>query len=252
MNDACKRLSAAGIENAAREWRILQSQFSGDALEKALEARIERKPMSQILGYRDFWKDRFIVNEHVLDPRPDSELFLELALELPKPPQSVLDLGTGSGALALSLLREFVDAKAVMVDQSEDALRIAQQNAQALGSGDRVKILQSDWFERVDRKFDLIVCNPPYLTQAEFDEAQSELKYEPAAALTDFEDGLCHYRKIALELRDYLAPQGIAMFEHGFQQYEEVAEIFEARKFSTEIHRDLSGNPRITVVSLAE
>ncbi len=248
MNNALERLAQAGIDNPAREWRILQKNFDSAALENALARRIAREPMAQILGYRDFWKDRFIVTSDVLDPRPDSELFLELAPKYHPNARSILDLGTGSGALGLSALREFADADALLVDQSCAALDIAKQNARALGLGARAQVLQSNWFENVAGRFDLIVCNPPYLTKFELETAQKELTYEPEGALSDGGDGLGAYRELAQNLASYLNPRGIALFEHGAAQQSEVANIFASHGFQVEKHQDLSQNPRIVAV----
>ncbi len=245
-----EELRAAGIERAERDWQILQNNFSGDDLQKALQKRARRVPMAQILGFRDFWKDRFLVNEHVLDPRPDSELFLELALSRKKPFHSILDLGAGSGALGLSALREFPNAKLCLADQSLQALDIARKNAQALGLGGRVQILHSNWFENIESQFDLILCNPPYLSQSELDNAQAELHFEPEAALSDFGDGLSCYQIIAPKLENYLAKDGIAYFEHGATQQQDVAKIFSQNGFEVHKFNDLSNNPRIIGVFL--
>lgn len=252
MSREFDRLKAAGIENPARELRILQNHFEGDDLQQAIDARIERKPMSQILGFRDFWLDRFIVNENVLDPRADSELFLDIISNIDGKFERILDLGTGSGALGLSALRVFPNARAVLADLSESALDVARENATRLGLAEQVECVQSNWFQNISGEFDLILCNPPYLTQKELKNAEPELQFEPENALSDFSDGLTHYKEISANLAEFLAPKGIALFEHGWTQQGEVAQIFENAGFTVKKYRDLSKKPRIVAVFLPE
>ena len=247
MSEIIARLRAAGIEGAESEARKLSEQFSGDALEIAIERRVNREPMSHILGYRDFWRDRFIVTKNVLDPRPDSELFIDIALQS-EAPETVLDLGSGSGALGLSVLREFPNAHCVFADISIEALGVAKQNAENLQLSNRSRFIQSDWFSNIEEKFNLLLCNPPYIRIDEMPHLSPELSFEPPIALTPGGDGLAPYRIIAEHLSSVLTQNGRALFEHGFEQQDKVAKIFASKGFSTRNHADLSKNPRIVEV----
>ena len=247
MNDPIKMLREAGIENAAHEVNILKRNFQGEALLAAISRRAKREPMSHILGWRDFWKDRYVVSADVLDPRPDSELFLELIGEGFEELQ-ILDLGTGSGALGLSALRQFPNARATLVDVSERALEIANMNAKNLGLLAQIECLQSDWFTNVKGKFNIILCNPPYISESEMLERDPELSFEPPIALTPGGNGLAPYKTIAENLSEFLEEGGRAYFEHGHLQQPDIVAIFEAQGYATACHCDINQKPRIVEV----
>ncbi len=218
--------------------------------EHAIHRRAAHTPISHITGNRAFWKHDFRVTPAVLDPRPDTETLIELALQ-GTPPNTILDLGTGSGCILLSLLAEHPKAIGIGTDISNDALEVAGENAATLNLGDRVTYLQSDWFNAVPGTFDLIVSNPPYITETEMAELAPDVRnFEPHLALTPGGDGLSAYRKIAQNLSSFLAPQGRAYFEIGKDQGPDVREIFESNGFgSVSVHPDLNGHARIVAIN---
>jgi len=211
--------------------------------------RMARKPVSQIIGKRMFWGRDFFVNGDVLDPRPETETLINLALQ-GKQPDRLLDLGLGSGCILLTLLLEMDLPIGVGVDISDAAIAIAQKNANSLSLASRAKISRSDWFSEVDGQFDLIVSNPPYISYAEMAKLQPEVaKWEPKLALTPGCDGLGAYRIIATGLDQYLAPNGRALFEIGRDQGPGVCAIFQAAGFGdVQLHSDLSMFDRVVDV----
>ncbi len=218
--------------------------------EHAIHRRAVHTPISHITGKRAFWKHEFRVTSAVLDPRPDTETLIELALQGPHP-KTILDLGTGSGCILLSLLAEVSAATGIGTDISEDALMVARENAAVLNLGDRVTLTKSDWFNAVNGTYDLIVSNPPYITETEMAGLAPDVRdFEPHLALTPGGDGLSVYRKIAQNLSQFLAPQGRAYFEIGKDQGPDVREIFESNGFgSVRVHPDLNGHARIVALN---
>ena len=210
----------------------------------AIEERGSHKPMSHILGYRDFYKNRFVVTPDVLDPRPDTETLVELALAAPF--SQVLDLGTGSGAILLSLLDEQSDAIGIGTDISELALQVATENADRIGVSNRVHFEQSDWFEAVGGTYDLIVSNPPYISAKAYETLAPELYYEPKIALTPGGDGLEPYRIITRDAPDHLTPGGRLLVEIGYDQGRAVSGLFRAAGLEdVQVHPDLNGKERV-------
>lgn len=184
------------------------------------ERRWSGEPIAYILGEREFYSLSFKVTPAVLIPRPETELLVELALErLPADrPCRVLDLGTGSGAVAVTLALHRPRAEVIAVDQSAAALEVARENAQRLGAGN-LRLIQSDWYGALDaEKFDLIVANPPYIAAADPHLAQGDLRFEPAAALASGADGLDDIRTIVRGAAAHLKPGGWLLFEHGYDQ----------------------------------
>lgn len=244
LRAALSRLAAAGIPDAARDARHLLAHAMGvtpdrltlhlpDPLtpeaaarfETALRARERRQPVSQITGTRVFWGRNFRVTPEVLDPRPETECLIAAALE--RPFTRVLDLGTGSGAILLTLLAECPAAIGLGTDLSAAALAVAQANADALGLASRARFLQSDWFTDVPGRFDLIVSNPPYIAADEMPGLSPEVRdWEPHLALTPGGDGLDAYRAIAAGAPRHLAPGGRLMVEIGPTQGPAVSAIF--------------------------
>lgn len=257
-----RRLEAAGVPDPGTDARRLLAHALGMApdrlvlalpeplppeaavrLEAALERRAAREPVSHILGLRAFWGRDFAVSPDVLDPRPETEALVACALA--RPFGRVLDLGTGSGCILLSLLAERPGATGLGVDCSAAALAVAQANAARLGVG-RAEFALSDWFSAVAGRFDLIVANPPYIAAAEMAGLAPELRlYEPRGALTDEGDGLSAYRAIAAGLGAHLAPGGRFLAEFGAGQGPEVAQILERAGLGrVALHPDLDGRPR--------
>ena len=210
----------------------------------AIARRCERQPVSHILGYREFWGRRFEVSPDVLDPRPDTELIIELALQ-GTPPDRILDLGTGSGILAVTLAMEFPNAKVTAVDISDAALNVARRNARDLGA--EVEFLKGNWFDGVTQRFDLIVSNPPYITEDEMTGLAPEVRlWEPEIALTPGGDGLAAYRAIIAELQEHLSENGRCLLEIGYKQAEAVIDLCHATGLSeVAVHRDMAGKNRV-------
>ncbi|MSU89883.1 peptide chain release factor N(5)-glutamine methyltransferase [Rhodobacteraceae bacterium 2CG4] len=265
---AAARLNAAGVRDAARDARALLAHAAGlppdrvllerDAplgaqaaavLERALADRGRFRPVAQIIGRRCFWGRDFIVTGDVLDPRPETETIVDLALRGPAPAR-ILDLGTGTGVLALTLLAECPQARAVAVDISPAALAVAARNAEALDVADRVRFVQGDWCAGIEGRFDLIVSNPPYIPQPEAERLDPDVRlWEPDGALLAGPDGLDAYRAIAQDLAARMSPGGRALFEHGRDQGAAVAAIIAAgHEFVIAHHDDMSGKQRVVEV----
>jgi len=220
------------------------NQVAGKFLE-VIERRIARQPVSQIVGEREFYGRAFRVTSDVLDPRPDTETLVDCALE--RPFQRVLDLGTGSGCILLTLLAENIGTSGVGVDISEAALDVARGNAESLGLEDVSEFRQSDWFSNVSGTYDLIVSNPPYITEDEMDALEPEVReWEPFEALSPGGDGLSAYRVIAREAAVFMKQGGRLIVEIGFEQALPVSAIFEKAGFrDIVVRRDLNGHDRV-------
>jgi len=217
---------------------------------RELEARrLAGEPMAYILGRREFMGRDFLVSPAVLIPRPETEMLVEAAVGHLQGRQSpaVLDLGTGSGAIAVSIALECPEARVSATDLSADALDVAQQNARRLGA--RVEFLRGSWYDAVadGRTFDLIVSNPPYIAAGDPHLRSGDLRFEPAAALTDGGDGLAALRAIVEGAGRRLQPRGALVLEHGWDQAETVRRLLESAGFSlVASQHDLAGIERIT------
>lgn len=238
---------AAGLERGQLT-RLEVADFTPEMITAYLaliDQRAVGRPVSKILGYRDFWKYRFAVSEDVLDPRPDTETLVEAALA--QPFGRVLDLGTGSGCILLSLLAERAQASGLGTDLSEAALNVARQNAGALGVQARAEFAISDWFAAITGPFDLIVSNPPYIALHEMPGLAREVRaHDPRMALTDEGDGLAAYRAITAKAGQYLRPGGRILLEIGPTQGAEVARFLSDARFDeVEIWPDLDGRDRV-------
>lgn len=261
LRAAILRLREAGVEDAPRDTRLLLAEAMGldparlslhlsegitDAARLRFDGfvteRARRRPVSQILGRRDFWGRSFRVTPDVLDPRPDTETLVELALLAPF--SRVLDLGTGSGAILLSLLGDRPGAVGLGIDASPAALTVARANAAALGIA--ADFALSDWFAAVQGRFDLIVSNPPYIAEAEMPHLAPEVLHEPRLALTPGGDGLGAYRRILAGVGAHLAPGGRLLLEIGRSQGRAVETLVtEAGLQEVQVHRDLAGQDRV-------
>ena len=262
LAQAVADLRAAGIDDPARDARWLLAHVLGmtpdrlsidmpadlgaaePAFGEAVARRAAREPVSHITGKRFFWGQLFHVTPDVLDPRPETE---ELVAEgLSGPFTRVLDLGTGSGCILLSLLAEREAATGLGVDLSPEALAVAERNRTELELEEQAELAVSDWFAGVEGTFDLIVSNPPYITEAEMAELAPEVRREPAMALTPGGDGLSAYRIIAAGAGSHLVPGGRLAVEIGWQQGEDVVEIFRAAGLEgIGIRTDLDGRDRV-------
>ncbi len=215
---------------------------------ESIKRRAAGEPVAYILGYKDFWTLRLAVNPSVLVPRPETELLVERSLALvPKGPARVVDLGTGSGAIALALARERPDWTVTGTDLAEDALAVARSNASMLGLG-RVEFVGGQWFEPLaGRRFDLVVSNPPYIAESDPALSDPALMREPRIALTPGGDGMGSLRAIIHSAPHYLERRGWILLEHGADQAAAVARELVVRGFGhVRSHRDLAGHERTT------
>lgn len=207
------------------------SQEEKEIIREMLRKRaVEKIPVQYILGYEGFYGRNFKVNKNVLIPRPETELLVEQCIKIAveKNSKTILDIGTGSGAIAITLAKELPNTKVLACDISEEALEVAKENGKLL-EANNIKFEKSDVFSAVKfKEFDMIVSNPPYIPKEEYETLQVEVKmHEPSLALTDNKDGLYFYKKISREAVDYLKQKGVLAFEVGYNQGEEVRELME-------------------------
>lgn len=211
------------------------------------------EPVAYLVGSREFFGREFAVSPSVLIPRPETELLVEIVLEGvgAGAAAKILDLGTGSGCLAITLALEIPRAQVTAVDASEAALHAARKNAQRLGA--QLRLLQSDWFSALaSERFDLIVANPPYIADADPHLAAGDLRHEPREALASGCDGLEAIRRIVAGAAEHLVPGGRLWLEHGYDQAVVVRELFiGAGYIEIEQHRDLAGIVRATGGAIA-
>lgn len=233
---------AARLGVAAQEGLPEPARAAADAM---LARRLLREPMAQILGEWAFFGRSFAVTRATLVPRPDTETLVELALA--EPFSRLIDLGTGSGAIAVTLLAERREALGLASDISGDALAVARQNAVRHGVARRLGFVQSDWWSGITGPFDLVVSNPPYVTEADYAHLAPEItQWEPRAALTPGGDGLSPYHAIVAGLGGHLAPGGRCLVEIGEGQGAAVAELFRAVGLDeVAVHPDINGKARV-------
>lgn len=258
------QLTEAGIEDASVDaWYLLEfvtgydrmmyflkvlEPISKEQEEKYCEYISIRKshiPLQHITGVQEFMGLEFCVNEHVLVPRQDTEVLVEHVLEVLKPGMSVLDMCTGSGCILISLLKLREGVSGTGVDISEDALKVATKNRDKIGVN--ADLLQSDLFENVTGKYDVIVSNPPYIRTTVIEELEEEVKlHDPFIALDGKEDGLYFYRKIVEQSPGFLNDGGKLYFEIGHDQGEDVKKLMENAGFSgVSVKKDLAGLDRV-------
>jgi release factor glutamine methyltransferase len=214
-----------------------------------IKQRQQGTPIAYLTGTREFWSRDFRVTPEVLIPRPDTELLIELSLELIPENQAIklIDLGTGSGIIAVTLAAERPNAHAIAVDASLAALATAQYNARQHQLTD-IEFYQSDWFTNVPKSlFDLVISNPPYIDPEDEHLQQGDVRFEPKSALIADNKGLSDIQIIADEARRYLKPLGHLLIEHGYNQAPQVQAIFNALAYDkVQSYRDLSGQARVT------
>jgi release factor glutamine methyltransferase len=270
LKQAGDRLAAGGIATAGLDARILFQAASGlrhedivaepdlvvlpDVAARFLsftQRRLKFEPVSRILGNREFYGRSFRMTPDVLDPRADTETLIEvvLALEKDQRPIRILDLGTGSGAIAVTLLAELPGATVVASDLSAVALQVAKGNAEALGVAGRASFVQANWFEGIDGRFDLIISNPPYIPLGDIAGLAPDVReFDPPRALDGGPDGLEAYRRIAGGAGGHLASNGHIILEIGAGQENAVNSLFKTQGFARESrHFDISGHVRCLV-----
>lgn len=263
-----KSFQEGGINNASFEARLLVSEILQCSLTELLlkplkltarqtkllsdwqGRRLNREPIDRILGYREFYGLNFLLSKESLSPRPDSEALVDKALYLFPHRQkkfSILDLGTGTGCLLLSILSHFPQAWGVGIDQSEDTLKTAQRNAQNLGLSHQARFARMNWNDGLKAKFDLVISNPPYIPAYDIDHLQDEVRlHDPQLALAGGKDGLDAYRFLLPQITSLLMPNGQCLMELGKGQFDAVAKI--AMQNGLQVApaiRDLSGIDRI-------
>jgi release factor glutamine methyltransferase len=271
LRGATIALGAAGIEEPHREARILLAHALGvdlggllrrrsgpigraeeECFERMVARRADRVPVALILGHREFWSIDFLVTPDTLIPRPESELIIEAALGLhaDRKVGRILDLGTGTGCLLLAALTEFSDAWGLGVDRSEAAAAVALRNAKRLGLSDRAAIMVGGWTEAITGRFDLLVCNPPYIEAADIARLMPEVAlHEPHLALDGGPDGLGPYRLLFPDLHRRLAPGGTALFEFGLGQSAALLDLARQAGLTVlAVREDLAGHPRVMIL----
>jgi len=289
LSVAADKLNKIGIKSPQLEARILLqhiidktheyllanpdkqlNQSEIEAFEKILARRLKFEPIAYIIGVKEFYSHEFIVNTHVLIPRSDTELLVDIVLQNSSQCHScdqrndireednnehinILELGTGSGCISISLLLALPNAKLVSTDINLDAIEVAKSNAVKHGVTDRLQIIHSDWFEKLEnQKFDLIVSNPPYISKNEQSEMAIEtINYEPSIALFAEEEGLEAYYVIAKNAKKFLKPNGKIILEIGLNQADKVSQIFLDHSYNIDnIYKDLQGHNRVIEISL--
>lgn len=269
---AAKRLNDAGIEHADEDARLLMQHALGldrtqfflsqheamtpdqrVSFEAVLVRRERREPVSQILGSVGFWTLDLTVTADVLTPRADSETLVDTALKSVvnrEAPLNILDIATGSGALALALLSELPKAEAVATDISAPALEIARLNAGQTGLDARIRFVETSWAEGIEGAFDLLVSNPPYIATDVIASLDPEVReFEPRLALDGGVDGLAPYPGLLETARRLLVPGGVAVFEIGYDQGEKVLDLARSAHAKADLFKDLAGQDRVVRVS---
>jgi release factor glutamine methyltransferase len=269
MRRVRRRLEEAGIESAEMDARLIVEHVTGttrldliarpdqlvavahvEAIEAAVKRRAAREPVHRIFGTREFYGLPMHLSSETLEPRPDTEILVDAVLAVAGDgPMRILDLGTGTGAILIALLRELPQASGVAVDISDEVLETATANADLNGVGHRFKALKSDWLAGVVGEFDVIVSNPPYIATRDIADLDMDVRgFDPQRALDGGADGLDCYRIIAAGSAAHLAGKGWIGVEIGHDQKKAVTAIFEEAGFDLhEARKDLGGNDRVLV-----
>lgn len=274
-----ERLKAGGIEEFELETRILFEDLAGITpsirlsmpdipvpeeilanIDQAIARRLCGEPIGRILGYRDFWKSRFYLSSDTLEPRPDTETLIEEVLRVYKgqenAPLKLIDLGTGTGCILLSLLQEFPNATGLGIDISTGAVEQSQNNAQRLGLENRAEFRQGSWLDGIEkgRKFDMILSNPPYIPSNDIPNLSKEVQnYDPLRALDGGKEGLDPYTNLLPILKNYLEPDAHVFFEFGINQEGDIVRLVEeACANLIRVTRDLGGVPRVATISYGD
>jgi len=273
INSSLEKLKEKNIPNAEIDLRVLLNyskyskyskneiilsnfvldQININLFNKVLNRRLSNEPISKIINKKNFWKDEFYVNEFVLDPRPETEGIVEESIKVINNKNStikILDIGTGSGALAVSLAREFINANIMAIDISEEAIKVANLNINNKKLANQIK-LRKTTLDSINEKFDLIVSNPPYLTKKELENTSYEIKnYEPLLALDGGADGLNFYRDFSKKISKIMNVNSHLILEIGEGQFRECIDIFSLSKLNfLKKTTDLQKKDRILIYS---
>lgn len=257
FDDIVRRLVDAGISSPRMEARMLMDAVTADDMEKIVGLRCNHYPLDKLLGYRDFYKNTFYVDENVLSPRPDTEILVEAAVRIINENnfKNVLDLGTGSGCILLSILDDCKNINGIGLDQSPKALDVAHKNAQKLNLSERVNFVEGSWFDEnlikiLNQKFDVIVSNPPYIPKEDIKGLDKEVKeHDPLSALDGGIDGYDHYKQIAGIVPYLLSDEGYILLEAGIGQAQKIMRIFEqAGLQAVNVIKDLSAIERCVIL----
>lgn len=243
-------LGLSAEEMLLQSGRILQD-VELQKIHDLIAQRLQGRPVAKIIGVKEFYGRMFFTNEHTLDPRPDSETLIDAVLKDGKP-QKILELGVGTGCLLLTLLAEISGVVGTGVDISNDALKVAQRNADALGLADRVTLQQGNWCDGIAAQFDAIISNPPYIPESDRVDLARDVLFDPAGALFAGADGLDAYRALIPQLSPRLAPNGLVALEVGIGQDRDVAELLKTAGFTRVwTASDLGGVVRIVLAKRA-
>lgn len=271
---ARRRLAGAGIAEAASDARLIVEHYSRTsrrdaiaepdrlvgsgalgAIDRALRRRMAGEPVHRILGFREFYGLRLALSAETLEPRPDTETLVDAMLPFVRERVAssgicrILDVGTGTGALALALLANVPEATAVATDVSPGALRTALENASGLGLADRFSTLESDWWQKISGRFDAILSNPPYIPGEVIETLDAEVRrFDPRRALDGGPDGLAAYRILAAGADPHLAEGGVMGVEIGAGQRDAVVDLFVSAGLRLKaVRRDLGGHDRAMI-----
>ena len=232
-----------------KEPSLMSEPLHIEKYKKVFQDRINGKPIAYILGEKEFYGLTFKVNEHVLIPRPETELLVDVAIEKIQSHnlKKILDLGTGSGAISIAVSINAPDLDVVAADISKNALKVAEVNRRSLCPGASISWVESNWFSKISGTFDLILANPPYIAADDRHLKSPELRYEPLGALVSGSEGLDAISEILEQSQSYLNEGGWLFFEHGYDQLGRCQDLLTGRGFTSLFNAvDLSGNPRIS------
>lgn len=272
LKDTTQRFREAGLETPDLDARFLLQDLLGISnserlsgpieindeqqiiAETAITRRLAGEPISRILGYREFWGRKFFLSPSTLDPRPDTETLIEAVLESSWKAPRILDLGTGTGCILLTLLHEIRDSSGVGIDLSAEACKTAQKNAEAHGLSSRSTIQNADWVDSLEGKYDLIVSNPPYIPSEIIPTLSVEVQnHDPILALDGGEDGLNPYKFLLSALKKFLVPGGFIFFEIGQGQLPDIERLVKNSDATLiQFWTDLGGVPRVVKISYGD
>lgn len=266
LKDAARILAECGIENALHEARVIFSEIGGiptyelvsqsilcdvPAVNDAIARRAKREPLQYIIGEVDFYKEKYTVSEDCLIPRPDTEILVDYAVKHIPEGARFLDLCTGSGCVAISVLSNTENTTALGVDISDKALEIARKNAERNKVGNRLELLLADVKEwEAGGEYFAVLSNPPYVTPTAYESLEPEIYREPKIAFLGGDDGCDFYRAITEKYKNKISKNGFIAYEIGYDEEEKIKKIAAEHGMCTEIIKDYSGNPRTAVLKL--